>query len=63
MNTPPDYEELFVNENDQSNEGIIHTTRPIMTAQFHPEACPGPEDTQLLFDVFLEHVKAVKDGQ
>ena len=55
-------EELFVNENDGTNEGLIHKTKPIMTVQFHPEAMAGPMDTVFLFDVFLDHVKQTKLG-
>jgi carbamoyl-phosphate synthase/aspartate carbamoyltransferase len=47
---------LFVNANDQTNEGIIHRTKPFFSAQFHPEACGGPMDTSFLFDTFLEQV-------
>ena len=50
---PPGFREWFVNANDGSNEGIIHKKLPIMTAQFHPEATPGPEDTEWIFDYFL----------
>ena len=49
---PPDWEPLFVNMNDGSNEGIRHSTRPWFSAQFHPEACSGPTDTEFLFDEF-----------
>jgi carbamoylphosphate synthase small subunit len=37
---PQDYQERFVNENDFTNEGIMHKTKPIFSAQFHPEVCP-----------------------
>ena len=47
---PSDWEPLFVNMNDGSNEGIRHKTNPWMSAQFHPEACSGPVDTEFLFD-------------
>ncbi len=49
---PGDWEPLFVNMNDGSNEGIRHKTKPWMSAQFHPEACSGPVDTEFLFDEF-----------
>lgn len=51
---PADWEELFVNMNDGSNEGIRHKTHPWMSAQFHPEACSGPVDTEFLFDEFAK---------
>ena len=51
---PSDWEPLFVNMNDGSNEGIRHKTNPWMSAQFHPEACSGPVDTEFLFDEFVK---------
>lgn len=48
-----DWEALFVNMNDGSNEGIRHKTQPWFSAQFHPEATSGPTDAKLLFDVFI----------
>ena len=50
---PSDWEPLFVNMNDGSNEGIRHKFNPWMSAQFHPEACSGPVDTEFLFDEFV----------
>jgi len=43
----------FINANDGTNEGIRHRSRPFMSVQFHPEAAPGPIDTNFLFDEFL----------
>jgi carbamoyl-phosphate synthase small subunit len=43
----------FVNANDATNEGIRHRSRPFMSVQFHPEAAPGPVDTNFLFDEFV----------
>ncbi|XP_044161063.1 carbamoyl-phosphate synthase [ammonia], mitochondrial [Bufo gargarizans] len=57
---PAGWKPLFVNINDKSNEGIMHETKPIFTAQFHPEANPGPVDTEFLFDVFLSMIKKGK---
>ncbi len=51
---PDGWEPLFVNMNDGSNEGLRHKEHPWLSAQFHPEACPGPEDTAFLFDRFAE---------
>ena len=48
-----DWEPLFINMNDQSNEGIKHVRNPWMSAQFHPEASAGPVDTEFLFDDFV----------
>jgi carbamoyl-phosphate synthase small subunit len=53
---PAGFLPLFVNVDDESNEGIYHPTKPIFSAQFHPEAYPGPEDTQFLFDDFLKNM-------
>ncbi|MBR5395028.1 MAG: carbamoyl-phosphate synthase large subunit, partial [Bacteroidaceae bacterium] len=50
---PADWEPLFVNMNDGSNEGIRHKTNPWFSAQFHPEACSGPTDTEWMFDEFI----------
>ena len=51
---PGDWKPLFVNMNDGSNEGICHKSNPWMSAQFHPEACSGPVDTEFLFDEFVK---------
>ena len=44
----------FVNVNDGTNEGLEYTDKNIFTVQFHPEACPGPQDSGYLFDRFME---------
>ena len=49
-----DWEPYFINMNDGSNEGIRHKHNPWFSAQFHPEACSGPVDTEFLFDKFVE---------
>ena len=54
---PIDWREWFVNENDETNEGIIHISKPFFAAQFHPEASPGPDDTEFIFDLFLRALK------
>ena len=51
---PSEWEPLFVNMNDGSNEGIRHKTNPWFSAQFHPEACSGPTDTEWMFDEFVK---------
>ncbi|NXB51836.1 CPSM synthase, partial [Leucopsar rothschildi] len=57
---PPGWKPLFVNANDQTNEGIMHETRSIFTVQFYPDANPGPRDTEFLFDSFISLVKKGK---
>ena len=48
---PAGWQQFFVNANDGTNEGVIHSTRPYFSVQFHPEACAGPTDTDFLFDM------------
>ncbi len=43
----------FVNVNDGTNEGLSYVGKNIFTVQFHPEACPGPQDSAYLFDRFV----------
>ncbi|XP_030080144.1 CAD protein isoform X3 [Drosophila hydei] len=54
---PGDWEELFVNANDGTNEGIVHRSKPYFSVQFHPEHHGGPQDTEFLFDVFLDAIR------
>ena len=51
-----DWEVLFTNMNDGTNEGIRHKTKPFFSAQFHPEAASGPTDTKFLFNMFLDEI-------
>ena len=58
-----DWEALFININDNTNEGMKHKTRPFFSTQFHPEASGGPTDTNFLFDEFIDNIiKAKKDS-
>lgn len=50
---PSGFEPLFMNANDKTVEGIKHKRKPFMAVQFHPEATPGPNDTNYLFDEFF----------
>ena len=50
----------FVNVNDQMNEGLEYIGKNIFTVQFHPEACPGPQDSSYLFERFIEMMGGTK---
>ena len=54
---PDGFKRWFYNANDNTNEGIIHEKLPFWGVQFHPEAAPGPTDTEFLFDFFMEKFK------
>ncbi len=54
---PEDWREWFVNDNDGTNEGIIHISKPFFAAQFHPEASPGPDDCEFIFDMFVRSIQ------
>jgi len=53
---PEDWREWFYNNNDGTNEGIMHISKPFFGTQFHPEASPGPDDTEFLFDMFVRAI-------
>lgn len=54
---PINWEPLFVNANDGSNEGIIHSYKPFFSVQFHPEHAGGPHDCAFLFDHFMDLIR------
>jgi len=56
-----EWEVLFVNLNDGTNEGMQHKSKPFFSSQFHPEASSGPTDTEFLFDFFMDKVKKYAD--
>lgn len=57
-----DWEPLFVNLNDQTNEGIRHKNKPFFSSQFHPEASSGPTDTEFLFDDFIQLIEQAEQN-
>jgi len=52
----------FINVNDGTNEGLSYTGKNIFTVQFHPEACPGPQDSGYLFDRFITMMEEKKNA-
>ena len=56
-------EPAFINVNDGTNEGLSYVGKNIFTVQFHPEACPGPQDSSYLFDRFIDMVIKGKEGK
>ena len=60
---PAEWEALFTNANDNSNEGVVHSALPYFSVQFHPEHTAGPEDLECLFDVFLDAVNDEAKGK
>ncbi|GCE12635.1 glutamine-hydrolyzing carbamoyl-phosphate synthase small subunit [Tengunoibacter tsumagoiensis] len=57
---PENFVSWFINANDGSNEGIRHLSQPFFSVQFHPEAAPGPMDTEWIFDYFIEQINVAK---
>jgi len=55
---PSDWQVWFENANDGTVEGIKHTRKPCIAVQFHPEATPGPHDTEYIFDSFVQQLRA-----
>jgi carbamoyl-phosphate synthase small subunit len=53
---PQDWREWFINDNDGTNEGLLHISKPFFAAQFHPEASPGPDDSEFIFDMFVRAI-------
>ena len=52
----------FKNVNDGTNEGLAYVGKNIFTVQFHPEACPGPQDSDRLFDEFIQMMEVKKNA-
>ena len=52
----------FINVNDGTLEGVHYLGKNVMTVQFHPEACPGPNDSEFLFEEFINMMEVAKDA-
>ncbi len=60
---PAGWEPLFINVNDNTNEGIRHRTKPFFAVQFLPDASGGPADTGFIFDLFMESMARAGAGK
>ena len=60
---PAEVEPTHRNLNDGTLEGFRHRTLPILAAQFHPEASPGPHDANVLFDTFIEAMEQTPESE
>lgn len=56
-----DLEVTHIALNDKTNEGVRHKKYPCFSVQYHPEASPGPEDANYLFDEFVEMMEEFKN--
>ena len=52
----------FINANDGTCEGLSYVGKNIFTVQYHPEACPGPQDSGYVFDRFIEMMEVGKNA-
>ncbi len=55
-----DLVETHIALNDKTNEGLKHKIYPVFSVQYHPEASPGPEDANYLFDDFINLMEESK---
>lgn len=62
-NVLDDWEALYINNNDDTCEGIKHKTHPFFSIQFYPESTGAPTDTEFLFDDFLNMVDTYKTSK
>jgi carbamoyl-phosphate synthase small subunit len=58
---PKEWQPWFINANDETIEGIRNVNRPFSAVQFYPEGCPGPRDTEFLFDRFICQIRECKE--
>ncbi len=56
----PEVEVTHINLNDDSIEGFRMKNKPVFSVQYHPEATPGPHDSRILFDDFIDLIKKDK---
>jgi carbamoyl-phosphate synthase small subunit len=54
---PKELEITHMNLNDNTVEGIKHKTAPMFSVQYHPEAAPGPHDSEYLFKQFRQYME------
>jgi carbamoyl-phosphate synthase small subunit len=58
---PASLEVTHINLNDKTVEGMRVKGANAFSVQYHPEACPGPHDSQILFEQFIQNMKESKN--
>jgi len=59
---PADLKASYINLNDNTVEGLNHSSLPVLSVQYHSEGAPGPEENSLIFNEFLNLINYYNKG-